>query len=58
LQAEHQGLSLEGTRKVDLTVFERKFAGYDSDRQRAFRISFTQQAVERAYQEGKFADQE
>jgi cyclase len=58
-QAERQGLSLEDTRKkVNLTAFERKFAGDDDDRQRAFRTGFTQQAIERAYQEAKFADEE
>jgi hypothetical protein len=58
-QAERQGLTLEDTRKkVDLTAFERRFAGDDHDRQRAFRTGFTQQAIERAYQEAKFADEE
>jgi glyoxylase-like metal-dependent hydrolase (beta-lactamase superfamily II) len=58
-QAERLGLSLDDTRKkVDLTAFEKRFAGDDPDRQRAFSVGFIQQAVERAYQEAKFADEE
>jgi cyclase len=58
-KAESQGLSLEEVRKkVDLSGFEKKFVGDDHDREIAFRVGFTQQAVERAYQEAKFADEE
>jgi cyclase len=57
--AERQHLSLEETRKkVDLTSFEKKFVGDDHDRKLAFAKGFTEQAVERAYQEAKFADEE
>jgi cyclase len=57
--AERQGLKLEDIRKkVDLSTFEKTFAGDDHDRQVAFRGGFTQPAIERAYQEAKFADEE
>jgi len=55
--AADAGLDLEATRKrVDLSEFRRKLAGDDPDKQRAFDVSFTTPAVERAYQEvrGKF----
>jgi len=52
--AVDQGLDLEATRKrVDLSDFRRKLAGDDTDKQRAFDVSFTTPAVERAYQEAK-----
>jgi glyoxylase-like metal-dependent hydrolase (beta-lactamase superfamily II) len=58
-QAESQGLKLEDVRKkVDLSTFEKRFAGDDHDRRVAFRSGFTQPAVERAYQETKFGDEE
>jgi cyclase len=57
--AESQHLSLEETRKkVGLTAFETKFVGDDPDRKIAFAKGFTEQAVERAYQEAKFGDEE
>jgi cyclase len=57
--AESQHLSLEETRKkVDLAALEKKFVGDDHDRKLAFAKGFTEQAVERAYQEAKFADEE
>jgi cyclase len=58
-QAVKKGLSLEDTRKqVDLSAFERKFAGDDSDRQIAFRLGFVEPAVERAFQETKFSNED
>jgi len=58
-RAEGLGLSLDDIRKkIDLGDFEKKFAGDDPDRLRAFREAFTQPAVERAYQEAKFGDEE
>jgi glyoxylase-like metal-dependent hydrolase (beta-lactamase superfamily II) len=58
-QAENQGLKLEDVRKkVDLSTFENTFAGNDHDRRLAFQSGFTQPAVERAYQEAKFGDEE
>jgi cyclase len=49
-------LSLEDTRKkIDLSDLERKFCGTDHDRQIAFKAGFTDQAIDRAYQEAKFA---
>jgi len=58
-EAERQGLKLEVIRKkVDFSAFEKKFVGDDHDRQIAFQSGFIQPAVERAYQEAKFADEE
>jgi cyclase len=49
-------LSLEDARKkIDLSAFQQKFCGPDHDRAIAFKIGFIDQAVERAYQEAKFA---
>jgi cyclase len=57
--AESQHLSLEETRqKIDLTAFEKRFVGDDHDRKIAFATGFTEQAVQRAYAEAKFADEE
>ena len=52
-------LSLEDTRKqVDLSTFKQKFCGNDHDREIAFRTGFVEQAVERAYQEAKFLNED
>lgn len=52
-------LSLEETRKqIDLSAFEKKFCGDDHDRKIAFREGFTNQAIERAYEETKFANED
>jgi cyclase len=52
-------LSLEETRKqVDLSAFEKKFCGGDHDREVAFREGFRDQAIERAYQEAKFTNED
>lgn len=52
-------LSLEETRKqVDVSEFKKKFCGDDHDRQIAFRMGFTDQAIERAYAEIKFASED
>jgi cyclase len=52
-------LSLDETRKqVDLSAFEKKFCGDDHDRKIAFREGFTNQAVERAYEETKFSNED
>jgi cyclase len=52
-------LSLEETRKqVELSAFEKKFCGGDHDRELAFREGFRDQAVERAYQEAKFTNED
>jgi len=49
-------LSLEDTRKkIDLSDLEKKFCGTDRARQIAFKAGFTDQAIERAYYEAKFA---
>jgi len=49
-------LSLEEARKkIDLSDLQKKFCGTDHDRILAFKTGFTDQAVERAYQEAKFA---
>jgi cyclase len=49
-------LSLEDTRKkIDLSAFQKKFCGSDHDREIAFKTGFIDQAIERAYQEAKFA---
>jgi cyclase len=57
--AESQHLSLEETRKkIDLTAFEKRFVGDDHDRKIAFATGFTEQALQRAYAEAKFADEE
>jgi len=55
-EAAAAGASPEETRKrVDLTDFEKEFAGDDPDRRKAFRGFFAAPAVERAYQEAKGA---
>jgi cyclase len=52
-------LSLEDTRKqVDIAAFQKKFCGEDHDREIAFRMGFTDQAIERAYYETKFANED
>jgi cyclase len=52
-------LSLEDTRKkVDLAVFREKFCGKDHDREIAFRTGFVDEAIERAYQEAKFTNED
>jgi cyclase len=52
-------LSLEDTRKqVDLTRYQKKFCGDDHDREIAFRVGFIDQAIERAYQEAKFTNED
>jgi cyclase len=52
-------LSLEATRKqVDLSGLQKKFCGDDHGREIAFRTSFVDQAIERAYQEIKFANED
>src|SRR5262249_53335763 len=48
--------SLEDARKqIDLTELQKKFCGTDHDRQVAFKMGFTDQVIERAYQEAQFA---
>jgi cyclase len=55
--ADH--LSLDETRKkVDIAAFQKKFCGDDHDREVAFRMGFTDQAIERAYDETKFANED
>lgn len=52
-------LSLEDTRKqVNLAVFREKFCGKDHDREIAFQTGFVDQAIERAYQEAKFTNED
>jgi cyclase len=52
-------LSLEDTRKqVDLSAFQKKFCEEDHDREIAFRTGFVDQAIERAYQEIKFTNED
>jgi cyclase len=52
-------LSLEDTRKqVDISGFQKQFCGNDHDREIAFRTGFTEQAIERAYEETKFANED
>jgi cyclase len=52
-------LSLEDTRKqVHLAAFREKFCGHDHDREIAFQTGFLDQAVERAYQEAKFTNED
>jgi cyclase len=52
-------LSLEDTRKqVDLAAFRDKFCGKDHDRVIAFQTGFVDQAIERAYQEAKFTNED
>ena len=52
-------LTLEDTRKqVDISAFQKKFCGTDHDREIAFRTDFTDQAIERAYEETKFAKED
>jgi cyclase len=52
-------LSLEDTRKqVDVAQFREKFCGTDHDREIAFRTGFVDQAIERAYQEAKFTNED
>jgi cyclase len=52
-------LSLEDTRRqVDLSAFKQKFCGNDHDREIAFRVGFIDQAIERAYQEAKFINED
>jgi len=52
-------LSLEETRKrVDLSEFQKKFCGDDHDREIAFKMGFTDQAVERAYDQIKFSSED
>jgi cyclase len=52
--AEH--LSLEDARKkIDLSALKQKFCGSDHDREIALRTGFFDQAIERAYEEAKFA---
>jgi cyclase len=52
-------LSLEDTRKqVDISAFQKKFCGDDHDREIAFRMGFKDQAIERAYDETKFANED
>jgi cyclase len=54
-----KNLSLEDTRKqVDLSAFKKKFCGDDHDREIAFRMGFVDQAIERAYQETKFLNED
>ena len=49
-------VSLEDARKqIDLTEFQKKFCGADHDREIAFKMGFTDQVIERAYEEAKFA---
>lgn len=55
-QAVDQGLSLDETRKkVDLSSFEKRFAGENALYVRGFRDGFLTPGVERAYDEAKFA---
>jgi cyclase len=52
-------LSLEDTRKqIDLSQFKKKFCNGDPDREIAFRSGFVDQAIERAYEESKFANED
>jgi len=52
-------LSLEDTRKqLDLAAFREKFCGKDHDREIAFQAGFVDQAVERAYREAKFTNED
>jgi cyclase len=52
-------LSLEETRKqVDLATLQEKFCGKDHDRAIAFQTGFVDQAIERAYQEAKFTNED
>jgi cyclase len=54
-----KNLSLEDTRKkVDLSEFKKKFCGADHDREIAFRTGFVDQAIERAYQETKYQNED
>jgi cyclase len=57
--AVRKHLSLEDIRKqVDLAAFREKFCGKDHDREIAFQSGFIDQAVERAYQEAKFTNED
>ena len=57
--AVRKNLSLEKTRKqVDLKAFPEKFCVSDHDRNSAFRTGFVDQAIERAYQETKFVNED
>jgi len=57
--AVKQKLSLEDTRKkVDLESYRRLLCGDSIWRNGAFRIAFAEPAVERAYQEAKFASED
>ena len=48
--------SLEDARKqIDLSEFQKKFCGADHDREIAFKMGFTDQVIERAFEEAKFA---
>jgi len=48
-------VSLEDARKqIDLSEFQKKFCGTDHDREIAFKMGFTDQVIERAYEEAKF----
>jgi len=52
-------LSLEETRKqVDLSDFKKRFCGGDHDREIAFQMGFADQAIERAYEEIKFSNED
>lgn len=52
-------LSLEDTRKqVDVSAFKEKFCAKDHDREIAFKQGFVDQAIERAYDEAKFRNED
>jgi glyoxylase-like metal-dependent hydrolase (beta-lactamase superfamily II) len=54
-----QHLSLEDTSKqVNLSAFQQKFCGGDHDRQVAFRVGSLDEAIERAYREAKFSNED
>jgi hypothetical protein len=45
-------------RSLALSDFQKKFCGTDHDRTIAFKTGFIDQAIERAYQEAKFTDED
>lgn len=54
-----KGLSLDETRKqVDLSDFQKEFCGGDHDREIAFKTGFVDQAIERAYYEAKYENED
>jgi cyclase len=52
--AKHATLE-EARKQIDLSEFQKKFCRGDHDREIAFKMGFTDQVIERAYEEAKFA---